>query len=267
MGLMTLSESSIDPEELESQQWGISSPAWKKREKGKRKKNRFLMHPLRRDIYTFICENPGTYYYDLVKAIPGSMATVSWHLHKLIESGLVDSFKFGGKRAYFPVGLRTMEEEKASIVLRNEIALKMFKTIGEGGYKFQREIGEEVGVQRDSVRWYSQRLAEADLIEEHIEGRKTYYQLTEFGWRFLEQQPQFSDEYINLLSQRLMEEKIRVEVVKRSPTHLEVRLCNNYRHEEIVVIDGKNWQLGEVGVTQETFVPQLALVDGETATT
>jgi DNA-binding transcriptional ArsR family regulator len=153
-----------------------------------------LLHPIRREIFKLIVEAPGSYFYNLTKAFgdestnPSSPATVQWHLRKLINAGLIDTVKHGGKRVYYPKGLRDKEVEKAYTILRNKTAKEIFQFIVNNENAYQKQIASAIrdGVHHDTVRWHTQRLAEVGLIEERSEGRMVKYSIGPFGKKLLD---------------------------------------------------------------------------------
>ncbi|MBD3187320.1 helix-turn-helix domain-containing protein [Candidatus Bathyarchaeota archaeon] len=157
------------------------------------KRKALLLHPIRRAIFKIICETPGSYFYDLTKEFgdnsenPSSPATVQWHLRKLMSAGLIDTVKHGGKRVYYPKGLRDKEVEKAYTILRNETAREIFIYIVNHENAYQKQIAAAIrdGVHHDTVRWHTQRLSEVDLIEERSEGRMVKYSIGELGKKLL----------------------------------------------------------------------------------
>jgi len=159
------------------------------------KRKALLLHPIRREIFKIICESPGSYFYDLTKEFaaddsenPSSPATVQWHLRKLISAGLIDTVKHGGKRVYYPKGLRDKDVEKAYTILRNRTAKEIFQFIVNNENAYQKQIAAAVrdGVHHDTVRWHCSRLAEVGLIEERSEGRMVKYNIGPLGKRLLE---------------------------------------------------------------------------------
>nr|MDO8111389.1 helix-turn-helix domain-containing protein [Candidatus Sigynarchaeota archaeon] len=158
------------------------------------KRKALLLHPIRREIFKIITENPGSYFYDLTKCFgdestnPSSPATVQWHLRKLINAGLIDTVKHGGKRVYYPKGLRDKEVEKAYTILRNKTAKEIFQFIVNNENAYQKQIASAIrdGVHHDTVRWHTQRLAEVGLIEERSEGRMVKYSIGPLGKKLLD---------------------------------------------------------------------------------
>ena len=153
-----------------------------------------MLHPIRREIFKIIVENPGSYFYALTKEFgdesmnPSSPATVQWHLRKLINAGLIDTVKHGGKRVYYPKGLRDKEVEKAYTILRNKTAKEIFQFIVNNENAYQKQIASVIrdGVHHDTVRWHTQRLAEVGLIEERSEGRMVKYSIGPLGKKLLD---------------------------------------------------------------------------------
>ena len=84
-----------------------------------------LLHPMRRKIYSFVCENPGSYFFQLSNFLEAPQGTLSWHISRLEKEGLIGSVKFGGKRLYYPAGLRSADAEKIFFVLEQETSRRI----------------------------------------------------------------------------------------------------------------------------------------------
>ena len=112
--------------------------------RSKKKRLTFLLHPTRREIYKVICENPGAYFYNLAADLAEeniSSGTLSYHLKKLEETGLITSIKMEGKRVYLPKMLREPDIEKLYLLLRNDNAKKIFLYIVNHEGCYQKKEG------------------------------------------------------------------------------------------------------------------------------
>jgi predicted transcriptional regulator len=144
-----------------------------------------LLHPLRRDLYQVLCENPGTYLIELVTLLESPLGTLTWHLRILEREGLVKSIKFAGKRLYYPKMLRSQEAEMAYLTMRSETAQKVFAYIVNNPGCYQELMAEAIGVHHDTIRWHVTRMQKVGLIKVKRKGRKKMHFLDILGENLL----------------------------------------------------------------------------------
>ncbi len=148
---------------------------------GKQKRLTLLLHPFRRELYTVLCENPGTYLLELVDLLESRLGTLTWHLRVLENEGLVKSIKFAGKRLYYPRMLRTQEAEMAYSTLRSETAQKIFVYILDHPGCYQEQMAEALGVHHDTIRWHVTRMNDAGLLRVERVGKTRRHYLAALG--------------------------------------------------------------------------------------
>jgi len=223
-----------------------------------------LLHPIRREIFKIIVENPGSYFYDLTKEFgddstnPSSPATVQWHLRKLINAGLIDTVKHGGKRVYYPKGLRDKEVEKAYTILRNKTAKEIFQFIVNNENAYQKQIASAIrdGVHHDTVRWHTQRLAEVGLIEERSEGRMVKYSIGPLGKKLLDGSLNvLKENFIYHLTSILKENCLYPTIQEQTKDKLVVRIaCPGSDDIELTIVLSQ-WSLEKIPVEEGEEVP------------
>ncbi|HME52877.1 MAG TPA: hypothetical protein VKM55_11715 [Candidatus Lokiarchaeia archaeon] len=228
------------------------------------KRKALLLHPIRREIFKIIVENPGSYFYDLTKEFgddstnPSSPATVQWHLRKLINAGLIDTVKHGGKRVYYPKGLRDKEVEKAYTILRNKTAKEIFQFIVNNENAYQKQIASAIrdGVHHDTVRWHTQRLAEVGLIEERSEGRMVKYSIGPLGKKLLDGSLNvLKENFIYHLTSILKENCLYPTIQEQTKDKLVVRIaCPGSDDIELTIVLSQ-WSLEKIPVEEGEEVP------------
>ncbi len=220
------------------------------------KRKALLLHPIRREIFKIICENPGSYFYDLTKEFgdestnPSSPATVQWHLRKLISAGLIDTVKHGGKRVYYPKGLRDKEVEKAFTILRNKTAREIFQFIVNNENAYQKQIAAAIrdGVHHDTVRWHTSRMVEVGLIEERSEGRMVKYNIGELGKKLLDGSLNvLKENFIYHLTSILKENCLYPQVVDHTRERLVVKISCPGSDDIEFEIKLSEWNIEELG--------------------
>jgi len=224
------------------------------------KRKALLLHPIRREIFKIIVENPGSYFYNLTKEFgddstnPSSPATVQWHLRKLINAGLIDTVKYGGKRVYYPKGLRDKEVEKAYTILRNKTAKEIFQFIVNNENAYQKQIASAIrdGVHHDTVRWHTQRLAEVGLIEERSEGRMVKYNVGALGKKLLDGSLNvLKENFIYHLTSILKENCLYPSIIEQTKEKLVVRIaCPGSDDIELTIVLSQ-WSLDKIPVEEE----------------
>jgi DNA-binding transcriptional ArsR family regulator len=217
----------------------------------------FLLHPTRRTIYKIICENPGTYFYRLINEVSNidkkiSTATLIYHLKKLEETDLISSDKIDGKRIYFPNNLRNAQMERAYTLLKNKNALKIFLLIlnNNGVYKNQNEIARALNVHHDTVRYHTNRLEEAGLIQKTKDGKLVAFEIGELGKELLNGSSKvFTQGYIRFLINKLADSCHFPEIIEQTREKLTIRIVCKDEEDIILTLDLTGWD-----VTSEFFV-------------
>jgi len=193
--------------------------------KYKEKRLSLLMHPLRREIYQLMCENPGSYFYEIVSALDTPQGTLSWHLRMLEKDGLIKSDKFAGKRLYFPKMLRSESAERAYAILKNGTAAKVFDQIVNNAGCYQSEIAEKLSIHHDTVRHHITRLAEAELIEIIRDGRTVKYFVGDLGKELIKGSLNvLSERFVRFLMDKLEEGCMVPEIVDKDLHSMSLRI-------------------------------------------
>ena len=205
----------------------------------------FLLHPTRRNIYKILCENPGTYFYKLMKqGSSGSSATVLYHLNKLEDDGLITSAKIDGKRIYFPKNLRTKEIERAYMLLKNKNALNIFLFIVNNKSCFQNQMAREFSLHHDTIRHHATRLTDAELIEKKKDGKHVFFSIGRVGTAILEGSIiLFSEAYIRFIISKLADDCHFPEIVSRTRDQLTIRVVCPGEDDIMLSIDISNWDV------------------------
>lgn len=220
----------------------------------------FLLHPTRRYIYKIICENPGTYFYRLMKhgTAPISSATLLYHLGKLEEDGLIKSDKIDGKRIFFPRNLRTKELERAYMLLKNKNALKIFHYILDHDIEqcFQNEIARQLDLHHDTIRHHATRLADAELIIKEKRGKHNFFSIGRLGDEILEGSMKvFSEAYIRFIISKFADYCHFPEIISRTRDQLTIRVVCPHEDDIILTLDISGWTLEGMEELEETPTP------------
>ncbi|NWF96591.1 MAG: helix-turn-helix domain-containing protein [Candidatus Thorarchaeota archaeon] len=211
---------------------------------GRQKRLTLLLHPFRRDLYTILCENPGTYLLELVDMLESPIGTLTWHLRILEREGLVKSIKFAGKRLYYPKMLRTREAEMAYSTLRTETAQRVFAFIVNNPGCYQEQLAEALSVHHDTIRWHVARMEQTGLIRVVREGRTKKHYLDELGTALVQGSlNSITEAYVMFLMEKLESGCLNPEIRERTPDHVTIRIdCPERGKDCFITINLTEWQ-------------------------
>ena len=211
-----------------------------------------LLHPLRRDIYRLVCENPGSYFFEIASTLTAPHGTISWHIRKLEQAGLIQSMKFGGKRVYFPKNLRPEEVEKAFVVLKHPTARKIFAYILNNPDSHQSQIAKELNLHHDTVRHHTSRMEQVQLVESYKSGRKTCYRLGPVGKKLQDESVNsISSSYVGVLLDILEDNCLHPEIEELTPEHLTLRIECPGTEDTTLSISLSQWDFAEFTPDEE----------------
>ncbi len=210
---------------------------------GSQKRQSLLLHPIRRELYQILCENPGTYLLELAELLEAPLGTLTWHLRILEREGLVKSIKFAGKRLFFPKMLRTQEAEMAYLTLRSKTARKIFQFVVNHPGCHQEQMAEVLHVHHDTIRWHVLRMERTGLIKIVREGRKKRHYLDHLGKALLEGSLNtISEAFVIFLMEKLEAGCLNPKIVERSKDRVTIAFdCPDVSTDCTITIDLKDW--------------------------
>ncbi|HLE97976.1 MAG TPA: winged helix-turn-helix transcriptional regulator [Candidatus Thermoplasmatota archaeon] len=146
-----------------------------------------LDNEARRQIFTYIKDNPGVHLRAAAQALSLSTTNVLWHLRKLESANLVNSKKFEGYKVFYPSegGVESRRRAIASSVLRNQYARAILEFVVGNPSAHQREIARALGVNHGTVRWHLRKLNEAGLLLQIKRETSSMYYVSELGTQAL----------------------------------------------------------------------------------
>ncbi|MEM3511451.1 MAG: helix-turn-helix domain-containing protein [Candidatus Jordarchaeales archaeon] len=199
-----------------------------------------LEHPVRQEVYRWVCENPGAYFFEIANELSIPTGTLAWHLRVLEAEGLLEKIKFGGRVVFYPRHLRDAKLEKALLLLRNKNARKIFDIVVANPGVNQSEIVERFGLHHDTVRWHIKRMVKAGLIRAKREGRSRKYYVGESGEAIISGEARkISPGFVEFLLDRLHGERLRPELKSLEGSTLVIKLkpVGPYEDERTFTID------------------------------
>ncbi len=205
-----------------------------------------LMHPARRRIYSIVCESPGTYFQQIAESLEIPPGTLAWHLKKLEEDGLLGTLKYGGKRIFYPVALRSPEIERIYYAIKGETARKIFLYVLNSPGKMQIEIAQALDLHHDTIRYHLAALEEVKLVELIRHGRTVRVMKGSAAIRLQEGSVNYiTDAFVNFLTNKLVDGCLHPEVVQRTSDRLVLRIECPVGEDILMTIDLTDWKLEE----------------------
>ncbi|MFO7836774.1 MAG: helix-turn-helix domain-containing protein [Candidatus Thorarchaeota archaeon] len=234
------------------------------RDMGGHKRLALLLHPLRRDLYEVLCENPGTYLLELVNILESPLGTLSWHLRVLEREGLIKSMKFAGKRIYYPKMLRSTDAEKAYLTLRSDTAQEIFAHIVNKPGCYQKEMAEAIGVHHDTIRWHVARMQEVGLVRVEKKGRRKNHYLDDLGNALLRGSLNtITKAFVVFLMEKLEDGCLNPEVRESSKDRVTIRIdCPDEGKDCFLSIDLNEWNLDLLDEIPEVYHKHTAEAKG-----
>jgi len=201
------------------------------------------MHPIRLEIYKFVSETPGSHLYEIIDNLEIPQGTITWHLRKMSESGLIDTVKIGGRRAFFSKALRGVDAEQAFAILKSEKAKEIFLYIIKNTSCYQTEMAQDFNLHHDTIRHHCERLESVGLIITNRDGRKLCHQVGEVGKKILTSNIELiSHAYISHLKTKLEDECLTPIVEEYSDDSLTMRIsCAGY-DDVTLELKLKDWE-------------------------
>lgn len=149
-------------------------------------RDRILDHGTRRDILTFIRENPGANYARMRKELGLQTSSTVHHVRVLEREGYIRSTKELGRRLFYPRGAGSGAgpipfEGYASRPL-SPIQQRIIGCLENGGPQTSSELASELALRRSSLHYSLRRLEERNLITGEKIGRITRYSTIGEGW-------------------------------------------------------------------------------------
>ncbi len=216
-----------------------------------------LLHPFRRELFTILCESPGTYLLELADMLESPLGTLTWHLRILEREGLVKSTKFAGKRIYYPNMLRTQEAELAFLTLRSKTARRIFLYVVNHSGCYQEEMAEALNVHHDTIRWHVNRMVTTRLVRIERVGRKKKHFLDEIGQALLDGSLNtMSETFIMFLMEKLEQGCLNPEIREKTPEKVTIRIdCPQRGKDCFITINLMEWQFQEFEEAVESEIP------------
>ena len=151
----------------------------------KLKRDRILNHNVRKDIYDFLQQNPGTNYSKMRSELGLQTSSTVHHLRVLEREGLIRSHKELGRRLFYPKGSDNTPFQGYSSRPISPLQDRIIQHLMGHGPVSSRELEFALKLKRSSIHYSLKRLQDRELIVGNRVGRETLYTAvwqTEEAW-------------------------------------------------------------------------------------
>lgn len=139
-------------------------------------KEEVLENDIRRAIYNFIMDNPGSYLREIKREFGVSINTTIWHLRVLEHANLIKYKKFSNRLYYFASGL-PQKEYIEYLLLKNDKLKIVTDYLRSGKKAHLRKIARDTNLHPQTVKHYLEKLFILDMVEETETNNKIIYSI------------------------------------------------------------------------------------------
>ena len=141
-------------------------------------RNRHRRSGLEQDTRLKILEKakrmPGLSIAEISALASISHSTASYHLGRLLESGMLASTPDGNKVRFFASGTLTEEDRRVLAALQNDETCRVLTAIAQNPQCYRAELTALLCVSAPTVNWHLKRLVGCGLVSEIPLGRNRY---------------------------------------------------------------------------------------------
>ena len=133
--------------------------------------------PLRRRIYEFVRNNPGTHFREILRSLDLNIGQLDFHMNYLVKGEVLVKTEDAGKTRYYVRDSFSSEEKRALGVLRRRIPRNIVLYLLREGESTPSDMIEHFEISIGTLSYHLKNLEKADVLSVRVEGRKRYYSL------------------------------------------------------------------------------------------
>jgi len=137
-------------------------------------RDEILINAKRNAIYTYICENPGVYHYQIVKELGLANHIINWHIQALLQFDFIKELRIDNHQLYYDSNYaedRVINNYYSRNEKSNQI-LDYLKKQPEGCSKTQ--LAKELGMHPLTIKKYTDELVKNAFIVKKNSGPKLF---------------------------------------------------------------------------------------------
>ncbi|MEN6610919.1 MAG: Crp/Fnr family transcriptional regulator [Methanoregulaceae archaeon] len=151
-------------------------------------KTSVLDNEIRKEIYHYVQENPGTFFSAISKDIQVKPGTLQYHLAILKLFGKIALLETNGHTRYFQNSRNFSKTEQLLIkYLQNPTEHIIFEFLIKFPEITRKDLEESLGISGVAVTWHMNRLSQENLLQVTKVGRNARYTLNPEAKHYLEE--------------------------------------------------------------------------------
>ncbi|MFX1390116.1 MAG: hypothetical protein ACFE9Z_08650 [Promethearchaeota archaeon] len=132
--------------------------------------------PIRKKIYKYIQNNPGAYYYKIVKEFDLGNHSATWHLEMLLRFGFIKDMKIENNHIFYESSLNAKEIEECFYLSNNKVILILDYLKSNSNGCTKSELAENLKMHLNTVKKYLKKLVGLKQISmKKISNRNLYF--------------------------------------------------------------------------------------------
>ncbi len=145
-------------------------------------RDRVLNNKNRKKIYDYILNNPGTYFYEIVKKTKLNIPVVEWHINILLNFNFIIKRKIGNQEVYFEIKYNQELDETVHFIRKDKSKkiIKFFLYDNDGITKTR--ISKELKMHYNTINKYFEKLERMRILNKKKLSNMTIFFLNKDLW-------------------------------------------------------------------------------------
>ena len=145
-------------------------------------RDRVLTNKNRKKIYDYILNNPGTYFYEIVKKTKLNIPVVEWHINILLNFNFIIKRKIGNQEVYFEIKYNQELDETVHFIRKDKSKkiIKFFLYDNDGITKTR--ISKELKMHYNTINKYFEKLERMRILNKKKLSNMTIFFLNKDLW-------------------------------------------------------------------------------------
>ena len=137
--------------------------------------------PLRRRIFDFVRNNPGTHFREILRSLDLNIGQLDFHLNSLVKGEVLVKSEDSGKARFYVRDTFSSEEKKALGVLRRRIPRNIVLYLLRESESAPSDMIDHFDISPGTLSYHLKKMEKAGILEVKVEGRKRSYSLADPG--------------------------------------------------------------------------------------
>lgn len=192
-----------------------------------------LMNDMRKKLFLFLCQYPGSHLRVIAESLEISSTTATWHLRKLSQSNIIIQKKVQKKSVFYPINLLDPNEIELFSVLCTDKYKDLYLAIKKNPGINQKGLSEKLNISHQSVLFLSKKLIELGLISKLSDGKFIRYYPTKLLEERADEMKSRNKQFRMDLLRFFKTDGLDPKLVKRSDDYMLVDLLVGMKRERV----------------------------------